>query len=619
MIRPASPRTAALFASTLFVSATAAGAVDDLRITEVDPLGDAVEVTNASATGFTVPSPLPFCHLFNYSSVIPGGTIFAPGESKTFTVAGLANTASDIWLYRNGSDFGSAANIVTGMQYGASSLGRASVAAAAGIWSSAAAFAGAPSAGETLQLRSANPESAASWESHPATSDAWFATGAQIADPIAPQVPNGSIQVAFEVVAGGLVSPLGLVEPEDGTGRLLVHDQGGTVHVLQSGSLLPAPFMDVAPRLVPLGVFGPGTFDERGFLGFALHPDFASNGKVYTYTSEPVAGPADFTVPLLPTGSFDHQSVVAEWTVSAGDPNAIDPASRRELLRVDEPQFNHNAGGLHFGPDGHLYIAFGDGGGADDEDGQPFIGGTFVDGHGAAGNGQSIDSILGKILRIDVDGSNSANSQYGIPSTNPFVGTAGLDEIFAYGFRNPYSFSFDRGTGELYVGDVGQNDIEEINKVQSGSNCGWRLKEGAFFFDPAGIADGFVTTLPVAPLPAAILDPFAQYDHDDGLAVVGGFVYRGGAIPALAGMYVCGDFSSDFVAPLGKILYVTAAGEFFRLDSPPLNLAVKGFGEDLAGELYVLASGNNAPAGSSGVVLKIVPPVQSGVGNWVLY
>jgi glucose/arabinose dehydrogenase len=195
--------------------------------------------------------------------------------------------------------------------------------------------------------------------------------------------------------------------------------------------------------------------------------------------------------------------VVAEWTVDPADPNVVDLLSRRELLRIDEPQSNHNGGDMHFGPDGMMYIALGDGGAADDQGA----------GHSSEGNAQDLNNVLGKILRIDVDGTNSANGKYGVPADNPFVGKPGVDEIFAYGFRNPYRFSFDRVTGKLYVGDVGQNDVEEIDIVSSGGNYGWRLKKGSFFFDPNADAAGFTTTLPVAPVPRDVIEPIAEYDH----------------------------------------------------------------------------------------------------------
>jgi glucose/arabinose dehydrogenase len=440
--------------------------------------------------------------------------------------------------------------------------------------------------------------------------------GLPLADPIPEPVQKGSIKIELETVASGLAAPLLLVPIPGQTDRLLVMDQSGKAYVIQNEQLQPVPFLDVTSRIVsPLGVLGTHDekdYDERGLLGLAFHPGFAdpqSPGyrKVYTYTSEPVSGPADFTTsPLPPSASFDHQSVIAEWSVSDANPDIVDPATRREIMRIDQPQFNHNAGMLAFGPDGYLYIALGDGGAAND----------VGNGHGPGGNGQNINTAHGSILRIDAmdpaltAGSPnpvSANGRYRIPAGNPFVGTAGLDEIFAFGFRNPYRFSFDRLTDRLLVADVGQNFIEEIDVVQRGGNYGWNLKEGTFRFDPV---TGNVTD-DLFGLPAGLLDPVAEYDHDEGSSIIGGYVYRGSAIPELAGKYVFGDFSTGFVAPDGRLFYADlTTGQIHEFvighNDRRLGLFVKGFGQDAAGELYVLASPNLGPYGSQGVVLKIV-------------
>lgn len=440
-----------------------------------------------------------------------------------------------------------------------------------------------------------------------------FNTGTPIANPISATIPKGALAIETQLVADNLPSPLGVVFPNDGTGRSFIYDQTGTVKVIQNGAVLPTPLLNVSSRLVPLGVLGqPGTYDERGLIGFALHPDFATNHKVYTHTSETTGTLADFTVSLPAGRGFDHQEVIAEWTISSADPNVIDPSSRRELLRIDKPQFNHNGGTLRFGPDGFLYFGMGDGGGADDADGVSFFGQPTV-GHGVVGNAQKTTVALGKILRIDVNGNNSANGQYGIPADNPFVAGGGLKEIFAYGVRNPYAFSFDTASGDLYLGEVGQNMIEEVDVItsaQKGANLGWNLKEGSFNFESFGADEGKVMTTPARPIPADVLDPVAEYDHDDGAAIVGGFVYHGSAIPALAGKYVFGDFGG-FAAANGRLFYLDGAQiKEFTLGNPhrPLGLWVKGFAQDLAGEIYVCASGTLGPSGSTGKVFKLVSP-----------
>jgi len=422
--------------------------------------------------------------------------------------------------------------------------------------------------------------------------------GEKIANPVASRIPMGNITIELETVADGLVSPLGAAFPDDGSGRMFVYDQPGFVWVYAGGARLPVPFLDVSSRLVPLTA----GYDERGLLGVAIHPDFAHHPKVYTHTSEPVGGAADFTVPM--TGSFDHQDVIAEWTVSPGNPNVVNAASRRELLRNDHPESNHNGGAMRFGPDGYLYFTIGDGGAGDDQGA----------GHAAGGNAQNTISVLGKIMRIDVDGGGtpSANGQYGIPSTNPFVGNPGaVHEIYAYGLRNPYQFSFDKLTGDLYVGDTGQDNIEEIDRITAGGNYGWRVKEGSFFFNPNGNAVGFVTVQPVVfPVPPDLIDPIAEYDHDDGEAIVGGAVYRGSGVTALQGRYVFGDLGTDFAAPSGRLFYLDGSNQIkeFVIGTSvrPFQLWLKGFAQDPDGNVYVCGSEQIGPSGTTGKIQKIV-------------
>ena len=415
----------------------------------------------------------------------------------------------------------------------------------------------------------------------------------RIVDPIPGKIPKGTVRIELQTVAGGLVAPIGAATPDDGSGRLFVYDQTGIIYVIQNGTLLPTPLLDLHDRLVPLQA----GYDERGLIGLAVHTNFAQFPLLYTYTSEPNGPTADFPIDLPIGNTNDHQQVIAEWRINAADSNRVDSASRREVLRLDKPQFNNNGGTLRFGPDGLLYFGVGDGGGADDQG----------PGHSPGGNGQDTSKILGKIARIDVDARSSRNGQYGVPADNPFVGEPNVvPEIYAYGFRNPYSFSFDPKTEDLYIGDVGQNDVEEIDKGVMGGNFGWSIKEGSFFFDPNGTNAGFVTSVPVGEVSTNLIDPIAEYDHDEGIAIIGGYVYRGAALPDLTGKYVTGDLGST---NLGRLFYLdgTNLNEFLiGTNDRPLGLYLKGFGQDSSGEIYLFGSTNIGPSGAGGNVLKIV-------------
>jgi glucose/arabinose dehydrogenase len=389
----------------------------------------------------------------------------------------------------------------------------------------------------------------------------------------------------------------GSAAPGD-TERLFIVDQSGPIVAIDLATEAQSIFLDLSGLLVPLGAFGPDSFDERGLLGLAFHPAYATNGLLYTYTSEAVGGTADYST--IPPGEVpDHQSVVREFqTPDPGDPASTpNAAMSRVLLRLDEPQFNHNAGALAFDANNHLYVAVGDGGNADDE-------GT---GHGATGNGQDTSNPFGAILRIDPLGNDSANGQYGVPATNPFKGQAGqAEEIFAWGFRNPFRIAFDMQTGDLYAADVGQNDIEEIDVVTLGGNYGWNLKEGSFFFSGNGANDGSVSDTDPG-VPANLIDTIAEYDHDEGIAIIGGFVYRGSALAALAGRYLFGDFGS-FAADDGHLFYLDANNEPRAFDVGALPLAILGFAQDADGEIDVLTNTTGTPFGTTGTVLRIDPP-----------
>ena len=415
-------------------------------------------------------------------------------------------------------------------------------------------------------------------------------------DPIAAPIQAG-LRVELEEVATRLVAPNLLISANDGTNRQYVVDQPGQIWIIENGTLLPTPFLDVSARLVVLNP----AYDERGLLGLAFDPGFQdpqSPGyrRIFTYTSEPVSGTADLTDPYAAT--IDHHSVIASWRVDANNPNRIDPASREEILRIEQPQGNHNGGMLAFGPGGLLYIALGDGGGSNDNN---------PNGHNPTiGNGQDPDIALGKILRINVNGTNSANGKYGIPANNPFADGGGVEEIFALGFRNPYRFSFNGS--ELLVADVGQNNIEEIDRVELGKNYGWRRKEGSFKFNPL---DGSISE-DQSGLPPNLVDPIAEYDHTEGRTIIGGYVYGGNEMLALKGKYIFGDFSRGFDNPAGRLLYLDFADAVIReltigRETRELGIFVKGMGQDQSGEVYVLGSTALGPSGDTGVVYKLVP------------
>lgn len=415
-------------------------------------------------------------------------------------------------------------------------------------------------------------------------------------------------KIALETIASGFTAP-NLAVPAPGVSdELFVVDQVGIIWRVDVETGTKAVFLDVSNQLITVGSAGFGDFDERGLLGLAFHPDFQNNGLFYTYQSEPVNGDSDF--PILSALEIDggetanHQTVIAEWAVQLPLPAAITmapsfTAAKRVVLRIDQPQFNHNGGMLTFGSDNALYISLGDGGGSDDE-------GV---GHGADGNAQNANNPLGSILRINPTGNAgtlSANGQYRIPANNPFVadGTR-LDEIYAYGLRNVFRFSFDSAAGDLYAGDVGQGDIEEVNFIEAGQNYGWNQKEGSFFFGDSG-----ATATPPDPVPTGLNDPFLEYDHQEGLSVIGGYVYHGADLPDLAGDYIFGDWSKAFNQALGRLFYTEDNRTILEFDVVGgLGLFVNGFGQDATGEMYVVGNTTGTPTGSTGVLRKLVAPV----------
>ncbi|MGZ6299377.1 MAG: PQQ-dependent sugar dehydrogenase [Candidatus Limnocylindria bacterium] len=344
--------------------------------------------------------------------------------------------------------------------------------------------------------------------------------------------------IRLEKVVSGLTSPIGVTSAGDGTGRLFINEQGGRIRVVEpDGALRQEPFVDLSNRVESGG--------ERGLLGLAFHPDFATNGRLFVHYSR--AG--------------DGATVISELTASA-DHETASSASERIIFTLKQPFANHNGGQLAFGPDGYLYIGLGDGGSAND----PF------------GNGQNRGVLLGKILRIDVDGAPASDKAYAIPANNPYAAGgispgAGLPEIWAYGLRNPWRFSFDRATRDLYIGDVGQNAWEEIDRQPAGSaggeNYGWDLFEGTHCSSNCGSITA--------------VGPVAEYGHDAGCSVTGGYVYRGTRQPSLVGTYLFSDYCSGTVWTLGP-----PGGGVTPRQLAITDLQVSSFGEGEDGEIFLV-------------------------------
>jgi len=417
---------------------------------------------------------------------------------------------------------------------------------------------------------------------------------------------NNNAAPDLKMVASGLVSPVALAAPADDSKRLFVADQIGKIWIIQAdGSMAATPFMDISSKLVSLN---PG-YDERGLLGLAFHPDFKTNGKLYVfYTATPHAGGPE------PGSSWSSLTRISEFKVTP-DGTQADMSSERVILEEDHPQANHNGGTIEFGPDGFLYISIGDGGNKDD------IGpGHVTDWYtvNGGGNGQDLyANLLGNILRIDVNN----GAAYTIPADNPFVGTAARPEIYAYGFRNPYRFSFDMGGNhQLIVGDAGQSLYEEIDNVTKGGNYGWNVKEGSHCFS----TDNDLTERSSCPsmdtANQPLINPVIELVNTANpkgggvaITIVGGNVYRGDSLPNMKGRYIFGSFSQDG-QPNAKVYsaQIAASGawpyEELKLKSYPDNLGqyLKSVGQDQAGEIYLLTSGQLGPSGTTGKVFRLI-------------
>ncbi|HEX6144139.1 MAG TPA: PQQ-dependent sugar dehydrogenase [Geminicoccaceae bacterium] len=430
--------------------------------------------------------------------------------------------------------------------------------------------------------------------------------------------PAFALNARLDEVVRGLTMPVTFSVLPDGSGRWLIAEQTGRVRLrARDGELLETPFLDLRAQI---GELYEG-FDERGLLGLAVHPDFAENGLFYVAFNGPPPAARSTDVELTlwqqlivflkelrgresPALDYWNGAVyLVERRVSPDDPDRADPDYARVLLVVEEPQFNHNGGWIDFGPDGHLYLGLGDGGNADD----------VGEGHAPEGNAQATDRLLGKILRIDVHG-----DPYRIPDDNPFVDREGYrPEIWALGFRNPWRCSFDAGGDhQLFCGDVGQNAFEEVSIVEKGGNYGWRRKEGAHCFDVEDVEHH-----PASCPDDDLIDPIIEYrnctgmDPCQGRSVIGGYVYRGEAMPDLQGRYVFGDLVEDLDEERGVIFVATPPSDgsgpwpFEKLDLSNAEALgyLLAFGEDEQGELYVMTSPTLGTETTDDKIYRIAP------------
>lgn len=375
--------------------------------------------------------------------------------------------------------------------------------------------------------------------------------------------------VKLTIIADGFLGPVAMDCPKDGSGRLFICEQTGKIKIIKNEKVIKQPYLDVSRKLDKTNKI----YSEKGLLGIAFHPNYKANGRFFIY----------YSAPSNKSGS-NHKSILAEYKVSSNT-DVADLSSEKIILEIEEPESNHNGGQLTFGPDGFLYIGLGDGGGAGDK-------------HGLIGNAQDLTTLLGKTLRLDIDKSDEQTGSkrfYSIPPDNPFVNNKNAKpEIWAFGLRNPWRFSFDRKTGELFCGDVGQNEWEEINIIEPGKNYGWRIMEGNHCYNPSTDCNQKDLTLPIA-----------EYNHDIGISITAGFVYRGD-IPFLQGKYIFGDWK-------GKLFFLEKSSGKWNIQNMmiegkidnDLGLNINSFGEDERGELYILTQKFTGTFFSNGAVYLI--------------
>lgn len=417
----------------------------------------------------------------------------------------------------------------------------------------------------------------------------------------------GKQEVDAVLFTDGLVSPVGVVAVPDDHKRLAIIDQIGRVWWSDDkGNKSSMPLIDLTGVIVPLNP----NYDERGLLGLAFHPQFKSNGRFYVYYQlrPRPGGPQE-------GAQWNNLSRISEFRVSSANRNMADMSTEKILLQWDDPQSNHNGGTIEFGPDKYLYIAIGDGGGANDV-GPGHVSDWYA--VNAGGNAQNIEAnLFGKILRIDVNRGNP----YGIPEDNPFVNKPGRDEIYAYGFRNPFRFSFDMGgSHNLYAGDAGQVLYEEISVVKKGGNYGWNVKEATHCFNAANNRTELPSCPSVDVFGIPLTDPVIEMNNfqnprgGKATTIIGGNVYRGDKLRGFNGKYIFGTYSQSPGTANAELFITTPGGpglwsfDELVLKSYPEDLGyyLKGFGQDLKGEMYLTVSSIGGPSGNTGKILKLV-------------